>query len=164
MAVVLAAVLSGGDSVLALAGLGALLTISGVVVFGPVVARPASGVIGWPLRWVRGVTGSLARQNAMRNPRRTSGTAAALMVGVGVVTLFTIFAASLKTAIDDSVTQSFQGDLVISEGGFGGGGISPQLASDIQRLPEVQTATGLGRDGPLSAPAPRTSPSPSRHS
>jgi putative ABC transport system permease protein len=145
VAVVLAAVLSGGDSVLALAGLGALLTISGVVVFGPVVARPASGVIGWPLQWVRGVTGSLARQNAMRNPRRTSGTAAALMVGVGVVTLFTIFAASLKTAIDDSVTQSFRGDLVISEGGFGGGGISPQLASDIQRLPEVQTATGLGR-------------------
>ncbi len=145
VAVVLAAVLSGGDSVLALAGLGALLTIGGVVVFGPVVARPASGVIGWPLRWVRGVTGSLARQNAMRNPRRTSGTAAALMVGVGVVTLFTIFAASLKTAIDDSVTQSFRGDLVISEGGFGGGGISPQLAADVDRLPEVQTATGLGR-------------------
>jgi putative ABC transport system permease protein len=145
VAVVLAAVASGGDSVLALAGLGALLTIGGVVVFGPVVARPASGVIGAPLRWVRGVTGSLARQNAMRNPRRTSGTAAALMVGVGVVTLFTIFAASLKTAIDDSVTQSFRGDLVISEGGFGGGGISPQLASDIDQLPEVQTATGLGR-------------------
>src|SRR5215211_7863335 len=83
--------------------LSAVLTIGGVVVFGPVVARPASGVIGAPLQWLRGVTGSLARQNAMRNPRRTSGTAAALMVGVGVVTLFTIFAASLKTAIDDSV-------------------------------------------------------------
>jgi putative ABC transport system permease protein len=145
VAVVISAVLSGGDSVLALAGLGALLTIGGVVVFGPVVARPASAVIGSPLRWLRGVTGSLARQNAMRNPRRTSGTAAALMVGVGVVTLFTIFAASLKTAIDDSVTKSFTGDLVISEGGFGGGGISPQLASDIDQLPEVQTATGLGR-------------------
>jgi putative ABC transport system permease protein len=145
VAVVLAAVLSGGDSVLGLAGLGALLTIGGIVVFGPVVARPASGVIGSPLQWFRGVTGSLARQNAMRNPRRTSGTAAALMVGVGVVTLFTIFAASLKTAIDESVTQSFSGDLVISEGGFGGGGISPQLAADIDQLPEVQTATGLGR-------------------
>jgi putative ABC transport system permease protein len=145
VAVVLAAVLSGGDSVLAFAGLGALLTIGGVVVFGPVVARPASGVIGAPLRWLRGVTGSLARQNAMRNPRRTSGTAAALMVGVGVVTLFTIFAASLKTAIDDSVAKSFTGDLVISEGGFGSGGISPQLARDIDQLPEVADATGLGR-------------------
>jgi putative ABC transport system permease protein len=145
VAVVLGAVLSGGDSVLAFAGLGALLTIVGVVVFGPVVARPASGVIGSPLRWLRGITGSLARQNAMRNPRRTSGTAAALMIGVGVVTLFTIFAASLKTAIDDSVSKSFTGDLVISTGTFGGGGISPQLAGDVAQLPEVRDATGLGR-------------------
>jgi putative ABC transport system permease protein len=145
VAVVLGAVLSGGDSVLAFAGLGALLTIGGVVVFGPVVARPASGVIGAPLRWLRGVTGSLARQNAMRNPRRTSGTAAALMVGVGVVTMFTIFAASIKAAIDNTVSQSFKGDLVVSTGGFGGGGISPQFASDLNQVPEVQSATGLGR-------------------
>jgi putative ABC transport system permease protein len=145
VAVVLAAVLSGGDSVLALAGLGALLTIVGVVVFGPVVARTASAVIGAPLQWLRGVTGSLARENAMRNPRRTSGTAAALMVGVGVVTLFTIFAASLKASIDNSVSQSFTGDLVVSSGRFGGSGISPQLARDVGQLPQVQTATGLGR-------------------
>src|ERR671911_1274993 len=144
VAIVLAAVLSGGDSVLGFAGLGALLTIVGVVVFGPVVARPASGVIGAPLRWLRGVTGSLARQNAMRNPRRTSGTAAALMIGVGVVTLFTIFAASLKTAIDDSVSKSFTGDLVISTGRFGGGGISPPLAAGVGQLPGGKNATGLG--------------------
>jgi putative ABC transport system permease protein len=142
--VVLAAVLSGGDSVLGFAGLGALVTIVGVVAFGPVIARPASGVIGWPLRRLRGITGALARQNAMRNPRRTSGTAAALMVGVGVVTLFTTFAASIKTSIDNSVSQSFTGDLVVSTGQFGGSGISPQLADDVGRLPEVQTATGLG--------------------
>jgi putative ABC transport system permease protein len=145
VAVVLSAVLSGGDAVLSFAGLGALLTIVGVVVFGPVVARPASRVIGAPLGWLRGVTGSLARQNAMRNPRRTSGTAAALMIGVGVVTLFTIFAASLKASIDNSVSQSFTGDLVVSTGRFGGGGISPQLARDVAQLPEVRTATGLGR-------------------
>ena len=52
----------------------------------------------------------------MRNPRRTSGSAAALMVGVGVVTLFTVFAASLKASVDDRVTQSVTGDLVISGG------------------------------------------------
>jgi putative ABC transport system permease protein len=141
--VVLAAVLSGADSVLGLAGLGALVTMVGVVVFGPVVARPASGIIGWPLRRLRGITGALARQNAMRNPRRTSGTAAALMVGVGVVTLFTIFAASLKAAINDNVAKSLTGDLVISTG-FGSGGISPQLAGDLAQLPEVETATGIG--------------------
>jgi putative ABC transport system permease protein len=142
--VVLTAVLGSGGSVLARAGLGALLTIVGVVVFGPVVARPASGIIGSPLAMLRGITGALARQNAMRNPRRTAGTAAALMVGVGVVTLFTIFAASLRTSIDDSVSNSFTGDLVITTGRFGGGGISPELARDIGELPEVSAATGLG--------------------
>jgi putative ABC transport system permease protein len=109
-----------------------------------VIAKSAAGVIGSPLPRLRGITGGLARQNAMRNPRRTSSTASALMVGVGVVTLFTVFAASLKASIDDSVSGSFRGDLVVTTGSFGGGGLSPELASDLAELPEVRTATGLG--------------------
>jgi putative ABC transport system permease protein len=143
VAVVLGAVL--GDADLAVAGLGAVLTIVGVVTFGPVVARPAAALLGWPLARSRGVTGGLARGNAMRNPRRTSGTAAALMVGVGVVTLFTVFAASIRTSIDDTVSRSFGGDLVVSTGSFGGGGLSPDLAAQIGALGEVRTAVGLGQ-------------------
>ena len=86
-------------------------------------------MIGAPLPRLRGVTGSLARRNAMRNPRRTAGTATALMVGVGVVTLFTVFAASIKASVDDTVAGSVDGELVISSGNFGGGGLSPQLAT-----------------------------------
>lgn len=149
VAIVLASVIGGGDNVLPVAGLGALLTIIGLVVFGPVVARPVSSAIGSPLARTRGVVGGLARQNATRNPRRTSGTASALMVGVGVVTLFTVFAASLKASVDQSVTQSFKGDFVISGGNFGGGGLSPSLASDIGALPDVGTAVGLGRGSGL---------------
>ena len=139
-----ATVLSSLDR-LPVAGLGAALTMVGVVVFGPVVARGAAAAIGWPLRRLRGVTGGLARENAMRNPRRTSGTAAALMVGVGVVTLFTVFAASIRASIDDSVSESFGGDLVVSTGSFGGGGLSPALAGQLAALPEVGTAVGLGQ-------------------
>ena len=40
---------------------------------GPVVARPAAGLLGAPLARLRGMTGALARENAMRNPRRTVG-------------------------------------------------------------------------------------------
>jgi putative ABC transport system permease protein len=136
---------AGNGSVLALAGLGAVLTMLGVVVVGPVVARPVAGLIGWPLRRLRGVTGALAGQNAMRNPRRTSSTASALMVGVGVVTLFTVFAASIRTSVDDSVSRSFGGDLVVNTSGFGRGGLSPRLAGQVAALPEVQTAVGLGQ-------------------
>ena len=126
------------------AGLGAFLTILGFVVFGPVVARPAAGALGAPLPLLRRMTGKLARQNAMRNPRRTASTASALMVGVGVVTLFTVLAASVKVAIDDTVSKQFGGDLVINSNDFSSAGMSPQLASDIGQLPQVKTASGLG--------------------
>ncbi len=58
--------LSGGA--LALVGLGALTVIVGVSVVGPVLARPAASVLGFPLAKLRGTSGVLAQQNAMRNP------------------------------------------------------------------------------------------------
>ena len=144
VAIVLSAVLGSGDSALSRAGIGALITTFGVVVFGPVVARPAAAVLGSPLPRLRGITGGLARENARRSPRRMASTASALMVGVGVVTLFTVFAASLKASIDDSVSDSFGGDLVITAGPWGEGGLSPQLASDVAALAEVERSVGLG--------------------
>jgi putative ABC transport system permease protein len=140
----LAAVM-GGDGALAPVGIGALLTVIGAVVSGPAVARPVARVLGAPLARVRGMTGGLARENAMRNPRRTAGTASALMVGVAVVTLFTVFAASLKASIDDSIDRAFGGDVVVSAGGFGRGGLSPQLAEDVAALPEVGTTVAVSR-------------------
>jgi putative ABC transport system permease protein len=142
-AIVLNAVLGSGDNVLAAAGLGSLVLMMGVVALGPAVAGTASRVLGWPLARLRGITGSLARENAIRNPRRTSGTAAALMIGVGVVTLFTVFATSAKASVSSSVERSFAGDLVVTSGGFGSG-FSPNLASDVAARPEVGTAVGLG--------------------
>jgi putative ABC transport system permease protein len=115
-----------------------------VVVLGAVTARPASRLIGAPLPKLRGITGVLARQNAMRNPRRTAGAALALMVGIAVVTLFTAFTASLQASIRQSVSSSFGGDLVIASGGFTGGRLDPRLAGDVGRLPGVRQATGIG--------------------
>lgn len=144
VAAVLRAVLGSGDGVLAAAGLGSLLTIVGVVALGPAVAGRAARVLGWPVSALRGVTGELARENARRNPRRTSGTAAALMIGVAVVTLFTVFATSATASVNASVGDAFGGDLVVTTSAFGGGGISPDLATEAAKLPEVDTAAGLG--------------------
>jgi putative ABC transport system permease protein len=140
---VVAAALSGGGG-LPRAGLGALLVVAGAVTLGPTVAAPVSSLLGRPVARVRGIPGSLARRNAMRNPRRTSATAAALLVGVGVVTLFTVFAASLKASIDDAVSESFGGDLVITASGFGGGGLSPELATAVAEIPEVERVVPSG--------------------
>ena len=135
----------GDEDMLAVVGLGAVLTVVGAVVLGPVVARPAAALLGAPVARLRGLPGALARQNAMRNPRRTAGTASALMVGVAVVTLFTVFASSLRASLDDTIDRSFGGDLVVNNGVFGGGGISPDMAAEIESLDEVDLAVGVGQ-------------------
>jgi putative ABC transport system permease protein len=127
-------------------GLGALIVFIGVFVLGPLIARPLSAVIGWPIQRLRGMTGTLARDNAMRNPKRTSATAAALMIGVALVGFITIFAASTKKSIDAQIDRAFKADFVVSTGsGFGGGfgGFSPQLADDVAKLPQVGASSPL---------------------
>jgi len=125
------------------AGFGAVLLIIATLVLGPVMARPLTGLIASPLRPLRGFTGQLVRENVMRNPRRTSGAASALLIGVTVVALFSVFAASVKASAQDQVDRSFGGDLVVDSGGFGVGGFNPAFADDIRALPEVDQATGL---------------------
>lgn len=129
------------------AGAGAVLALAAFVVLGPVAATAAVRVLGRPLDRLRGVTGGLARRNALRSPRRTAATASALMIGVAVVSLFTVFGASLKATMDQTVSRSFAGDVAVSTPSFGAGGsgLSPRLAAAVQRLPEVDTAVGLGR-------------------
>jgi putative ABC transport system permease protein len=127
---------------LAAAGLGALATLTGVIVLGPVTVRPAATVLGAPLAAGRGMSGVLARHNATRNPRRTAGTAVSLVIGVAVVSLFTVFAKSLERSIADAVDQQFVGDLVIV--GEGSGGLSTDLAPAVAELPEVAAAAPIG--------------------
>ncbi|WP_265560705.1 ABC transporter permease [Streptomyces hygroscopicus] len=130
-----------------LAGTGSVLALAAFVVLGPVASSAAVRALGAPLHRLRGVTGTLARRNALRSPRRTAATASALMVGVAVVSLFTVFAASLKATMDQTVSRSFAGDVAVSTPSFGAGGsgLSPGLAPAIARQAVVANAVGLGR-------------------
>ncbi|MEU6762242.1 ABC transporter permease [Streptomyces sp. NPDC046853] len=130
-----------------LAGAGAVLALAAFVVLGPVASSRAVRMLGGPLARLRGVTGGLARRNALRSPKRIAATASALMIGVAVVSLFTVFGASLKATMDQTVNRSFAGDLAISTPGFGAGGsgLSPKLAPALAERPEVATAVGLGK-------------------
>ncbi|MZD09590.1 FtsX-like permease family protein, partial [Streptomyces sp. SID5785] len=132
---------------LTLAALGAVLALASFVVLGPVASASAVRVLGSPLQRLRGVTGALARRNALRSPKRTAATASALMIGVAVVSLFTVFGASLKATMNQTVDRSFAGDLAVSAPAFGAGGsgLSPKLAPALAKLPEVDTAVGLGK-------------------
>jgi putative ABC transport system permease protein len=137
-------VLGASDVSFALVGPGALLTLVALVLLGPAVARPVSALLGTPATALRGATGSLARRNAMRNPRTTAGAATALMVGVAVVTVFTVFGASIKASIGDVVRNDFRGDLVMVHDAQSGAGIDPALVGRLESQPEVGEATGFG--------------------
>ncbi|MGW1490534.1 ABC transporter permease [Streptomyces sp. NPDC002402] len=130
-----------------LAAAGAVLALAAFVVLGPVASSYAVRILGGPLDRLRGVSGSLAKRNALRSPKRTAATATALMIGVAVVSLFTVFGASLKATMDQTVSRSFAGDVAVSVPAFGAGGsgLSPKLAPAIAAQPEVETAVGLGK-------------------
>ena len=134
----------GGEDALFAAAGGVLLVLVGAIVLGPVVARPVGRALGAPLARIRGVTGRLAQENVARNPKRTANTAAALLIGVGVVGFFTVLSASLKNSISAAIDRTVTGDYVIHTGGFGGlFGLSPELTEQLNDLPEVEVATGL---------------------
>ncbi|WP_326794593.1 FtsX-like permease family protein [Streptomyces sp. NBC_01808] len=133
---------SSGPSVM-LTVLGAVVTLAAFVVLGPVASSYAVRILGAPLRRMNG---RLARRNALRSPKRTAATATALMIGVAVVSLFTVFGASLKSTMDQTVSRAFAGDVAVRVPAFGpeSGALSPKVAPAVAELPEVEHALGLG--------------------
>jgi putative ABC transport system permease protein len=126
-----------------LIGLGAAGVFIGVSVLAPVVAVPFGRLVGAPIARFGCVPGELAQENTVRNPRRTATTASALMVGVGLVGAITIFAASAKASIEKIIDDAFLGDLVVDSGSYGFGGLSPELSSRLNELPEIAAASGV---------------------
>jgi putative ABC transport system permease protein len=112
---------------------------------GPVLARPVARVIGWPMARFGGVSGALGRENAIRTPKRTASTAAALMIGVALVGFIMTFAASAKASINSAVDRDFHGDFVLDTGTSGIGGVSHQLSTDLANRPRVHRGHRLTR-------------------
>lgn len=103
---------SAGTRAAAMGG-GAVAIVFAVSIFSPRLVPPLATVAGWPLERLRRLTGRLARENAQRNPSRTAITAAALMIGLALVTFVTVFAAGLKSTVAQVVDENFAGGLVI---------------------------------------------------
>jgi putative ABC transport system permease protein len=132
------------DNALSLVGAGALTVFFGVAALGRTVSLPMSRALGWPLPRLRGITGQLARENAMRNPKRTAATASALMIGVGLVGFITILAASTKASFSETIDKTYIGDLMVTgSAAWGMGGIDPALAERARQLPEVASVAQL---------------------
>ncbi|WP_423916742.1 ABC transporter permease [Candidatus Poriferisodalis sp.] len=147
---VILGVLGAGDTttrLLAL-GAGALLLFIAVALLSPQVAAPIARAVGAPIAWIGRISGTLARNNAARNPHRTSATAAALMVGLALVTMVLVVGTSFKKTVTSLLETSITADYYVAPAQQQGPGVfSRQLAVELNELPEVDLAISF-RGGP----------------
>jgi putative ABC transport system permease protein len=117
----------------------------------PALANAIGVLVSW-----RGITGRLARENSVRQPGRTLVTALALMIGIALVTFIAVLAAGTKATIDQAVSRSFAGNLIIQNTKAGEGGVPAVVAPAVRRLPGVGAVTAVaftdGRVSDLSQP------------
>jgi putative ABC transport system permease protein len=99
---------------LLLLALGVLVLFVGVAMIAPSVAKPLASILGRPATVVGGVAGDLARSNSMRNPGRTASTAAALMIGLALVTVVAVLAQGVKAQFEGAVRQEFVADYALT--------------------------------------------------
>ena len=133
----------GLNGQLALLGLGSVLTFLAVAALSPLLSRPAAMILGAPL--ARHTAGRLGRLNAMRNPRRTAATAAALMIGLALVSAVSVVGTSAKASIQSLVPAALGADLVV-QGPAIGSGLPMSTARAVAALPEVGSADGFRYD------------------
>jgi len=108
------------------------------------VVRALARAIGSLIAW-RGITARLARENSIRQPGRTLTTAAALTVGLALVTLVAVLADGTKATIDRAVSRSFAGNLIVENSQAGNqAGIPVLVAPALRRIPGVAIVTPIG--------------------
>jgi putative ABC transport system permease protein len=140
VATVLYATTMDGSDGQAPMGIGAVLLIIGVFVLTPLLSRPLIAAAA-PLMRVFGISGKLARQNSVRNPRRTAATASALMIGLTLITGMTVMAGSLQQSIARMAADAIKADYVVSmtSGSF--------LSPDVEK--KLSTTEGVTAVSPL---------------
>ena len=140
-----------GPSPLAWVGIGAAVIFMGVFVLSPLAARPITNLLGLLFERLTGVSGRLARRNAMRSPRRTAATAAAVMISITLVALASTLTGSIRGTIDDILSNGVDAEVVIQPAGqfAGDSGFTPEVAERLGRVDEAADFTrrqsGWGR-------------------
>jgi putative ABC transport system permease protein len=132
---------AGGNTLLLILG-GVLLTFVGTALLTPLFARPVAGLIGRLFAW--SVPGQLGRLNAGRNPRRTAITAAALMVGIALITGINTVITSATASIAKVANSQAHVDLLIS--GDQGATFAPSVLTQAAQVNGVQAVSGLYGD------------------
>ncbi|MGA5423477.1 ABC transporter permease [Streptomyces lavendulocolor] len=156
-ALIVAGAAAGSDGRWTIAG-GAFLALVGVIVLIPLLSRPVIALVRPLIVRAFGVSGKLAAQNAVRNPRRTGATASALAIGLTLVTGLSVLGVTVGTALDKMTTDQIKADymVVMASGGDldksaltalekapGVAAVSPQQAAYLQVKDEYVSASAI---------------------
>ncbi|MFG3532388.1 ABC transporter permease [Streptomyces sp. NPDC047917] len=135
----------GAETNLLLAMAGSFLTLAGTIVLAPLLSRPLVYLVGRVTIRFFGVSGRLAQENALRNPRRTAATASALMIGLTLITGLTVAGHSVDRAMSQAAVQGLTADYRVTNSAYLG--LDPKLADRIADVPGVAGATPLASAG-----------------
>jgi putative ABC transport system permease protein len=135
-----------GSRLLSIAG-GVLLLFVGIAMISPKLVRPLAAIIGVPGEKLAGITGFLARRNTLRNPGRTAATAAALMIGLALVTFVAVLANGMKQSNRGAIEEQIAADFVVtSQDGFtpfvSGAGDAAENAPGVELATSVRAEVG----------------------
>jgi putative ABC transport system permease protein len=125
---------------------GVLGLFVGIAMLASRLVRPLASVLGWPGARVGGAAGSLARANAIRNPARTASTAAALMIGLALVTTVAVLAQGLRASFEDAVRSEFHADYALtSPDGFTPTSVASATALARSGVPSIVAGVRAGQ-------------------
>ncbi|MFD5398788.1 ABC transporter permease [Streptomyces sp. NPDC127097] len=128
---------------LPIAMVGGMLTLTGVILLAPLLSRPLVSLAGVVTTRLFGISGKLAKENTLRNPRRTAATASALMIGLTLITGMTVVGNSAGQAMDKMTAQGLKADYKIGTSS----GLDPELAQKVADVPGVEAAAPLRNTG-----------------
>ena len=136
---------SGLDTVVRIVALvlGVLLLFVSVSMVASRVVRPLAFVLGAPGARLGGTAGALARQNAVRNPTRTASTAAAVMIGLALITFVAVLGQGVRTSFTSAVNDLFVADYALTADAEK---VSSQAAETVARQPGVVVSEVRGAD------------------
>ena len=145
-----------------LLGGGVIGLFAGVALAAPTLVKPLARLLGWPGRRTGGVSGELASANAVRNPGRTASTAAALMIGLTLVTVVAVLGAGLRSSVEGAVGDQVKADYVLDPGDaltFGAAeGDALAKVDGVEAVSHVRSDVALvaGEESPVTGIDPGT--------
>ncbi len=127
-------------------GAGCLALFTGVALLSSRLVRPLATVVGWPAQRMGGTAGRLAQANSKRNPGRTASTAAALMIGLALVTFVTVLASGIRSSNREAIEDQVQAEyLITAQDGYSP--VVPEAGDAVGSASGVELVSNVRSDG-----------------